>query len=44
MKNFKIINLNMKNKIDKEKTILDQKNLLLQSLSYKGILKEDLQL
>lgn len=34
-----IINLNMKNKIDKEKTILDQKNLLLQSLSYKGILK-----
>ena len=29
----------MKNKIDKEKTILDQKNLLLQSLSYKGILK-----
>ena len=34
-----IINLNMKNKIDKEKIILDQKNLLLQSLSYKGILK-----
>ena len=36
---LEIINLNMKNKIDKEKTILDQKNLLLQSLSYKGILK-----
>ena len=36
---FEKISLNLKNKIEKDKTLIGQKHFLLQSLSYKSILK-----